>query len=173
MCSAMSKPTLTVTKDFTKQFNEVIARFKSDAVVVGIPEDKTDRKEVGEINNATLLALNHFGSEKLGIPPRQPLTIGIRNAQPAIAEQFKIAAQSALSAGPKALTQYYERAGSIASSAVKKVINDQEGIQAPAPSTLKARQYLTKAGFKGTKALVVTGQMRNAITWVVKSLWGK
>lgn len=167
----MSKPTLKVT-DRTKEFNEVIARFKNDAVLVGIPEDKTDRKEVGPINNATLLALNHFGSENIGIPPRQPLTTGIRNAQPAIAEQFKIAAQSILKDGPKAITKYYERAGSIAASSVKKVINDQEGIQAPAASTLKARQYLTKAGFSGTKALIVTGQMRNAITHVVKSAWG-
>ncbi|MFI5416190.1 MAG: hypothetical protein ACHQXJ_02430, partial [Nitrososphaerales archaeon] len=68
---------------------------------------------------------------------------------------------------------YYERAGIIAANACKKVINDQEGLKPPAPATLKARKYITASGFKGTKSLLVTGQVRNAITYVVKSIWGR
>jgi len=168
----MKQPTLTVTKDFTKDFNEVIARFKKDAVLVGIPENDQAREGDEEINNATILAINHFGSEAAHIPPRPVLTIGIRNAQPAIAEQFKQLAQQALKKGASTITQYYERVGLIASNSVKRVINDQEGIAPPSPATLRARKYLTKSGFKGTKALVVTGQLRNAITYVINSVWG-
>ena len=171
----MSKSTLIVNSDFTEKFKETVSRFKRDAVLIGIPESDAPRKddEVDGINNAALLAINHFGSPKQNIPPRQPLTIGIRNAQDDIAETMKNTAIAALKIGPRALEVGYARAGFIASSAVKKAINDQDGILPPSAATLKARKYLTKAGFKGTKALLVTGQMRNAITFVVRSVWGK
>ena len=173
----MSSPYLKVTSDFTKTFNETIARFKKDAVLVGIPQDESAREPEDDesdspMNNAGLLALNHFGSEEANIPPRPVLSIGIAKAQDAIAEQFKVCAQTVLSKGPAALETYYERAGIIASNACKKVINDQEGIAPPAESTIKGRKYATKAGFKGTKALLVTAQMRNAITYVVNK-WGR
>ena len=32
------KPTMTVTSDFTENFNAIIKRFKNDVVLVGIPE---------------------------------------------------------------------------------------------------------------------------------------
>lgn len=168
----MSKPSLTITSDFSEKFNEAIKRFKSDSVLVGIPESDGQRDDSQPISNAALLAINNFGSPINNIPARPVMAIGIKNAQDAITEQFKLCAKEVLSKGPAALATYYERAGIIASNSIKKVINDQDGIEAPAASTLKARKYLTKAGFKGTKALLVTGQMRNAITYVVKSIWG-
>lgn len=161
----MKKPTLEVTADFTKDFMEVIARFKNDAVLVGIPYDHTQRDDDDSINNATLLAINNFGSPSNNIPPRPVMQIGIKNAQEPIAAQFKLAAQNALKQGISALNQYYERAGIIASNAIKKAINDQEGFPGPSEATLAARRA---KGFKGTKSLIVTGQMRNAITYIVK-----
>lgn len=161
----MSKPYLRVTSDFTEKFNDIVKGFKNDEVLVGIPSDNTDRKE-GEINNATLLAINEFGSPMNNIPPRPVMATGIRNAQDAIGEQFEKAASQALSKGLSVLPTYYERAGIIAANSVKKAINDQDGIEPPSESTLAAR---ARAGFKGTKSLIVTGQMRNAITSVVRS----
>jgi hypothetical protein len=168
----MSEPTLTVTSDFTAKFKESIKQFQKDVVLVGIPQEDGPREEGAPINNATLLAINNYGSPANNIPPRPVMQIGIRNAQEAIAEQFKIAAQTVLSKGGAAIGQAYERAGMIASNSIKKAINDQEGIEPPSDATLKARKYIGKSGFKGNKALVVTGQMRNAITYVVKSVWG-
>lgn len=161
----MSAPKLTVTSDFTADFNKIISKFKRDAVLVGIPEQETERKEDAPINNATLLAINNFGSPANNIPPRPVMAIGIRNAQEAIADQFKLAAQGALSKGLAVLSVAYNRAGLIASNSIKKAINSQEDIKAPSEATLAAREA---AGFKGTKALIVTAQMRNAITYVVK-----
>lgn len=160
----MSKPTLTVTNDFTKEFNAIIKKFRKDEVLVGIPEeDDTREDDDAMIGNAALLAINEFGSPMNNIPPRPVMAIGIRNAQEEIALQFKLCVQSVLSKGFEALDIYYNRAGLIASNSVKKAINSQEGIDGPADSTLAARK---RAGFKGTKALIVTGQMRNAITYV-------
>lgn len=157
---------VTVTKDFTDQFNEAVKRFKNDNVLVGIPQEETQRPSDQLINNATLLAINHFGSPAQNIPPRPALSIGIKKAQPEIAEQFKLAVKGVFGGeGFEALNKYYERAGIIASNSVKKVINAQEGIEPPSEATLAARK---SAGFTGKKALIVTGQMRNAITYVVK-----
>ena len=171
----MSKPTLTVTKDFTEQFNSIVKGFKNDKVLVGIPSDETERQandveDKAPINNATILAINTFGSEKNNIPPRPVLQMGIQDAQDEIADQYAKAFKGALTKGLSALAVYYERAGIIASNSVKKVINGQGGIvdgpiEGPAASTLANRR---NKGFSGTKALIVTGQLRNAITYVVK-----
>lgn len=170
------KATLKVTSDFTEDFNAIIKRFQKDRVLVGIPEEDDSRKpydsesgaQENNFGNAAILAINHFGSEEAHIPPRPVLSTGIRNAQAPIAAEFKKATIGALSEGLGALDRAYERAGIIAANSCKKVINDQEGLLAPADSTLRARKYLTKSGFKGEKALLVTGQVRNAITYVVK-----
>jgi hypothetical protein len=162
----VSKPTLIVTQDFTYQFNEMIKKFKKDNVLVGIPETTTTRSDDSSINNATILAINEFGSPANNIPSRPVMKIGIKNAQDEIAEQFKLAAQKVWEQGYSALDTYLNRAGIIASSSIKKVINSQDGILPPAESTLKARRA---AGFSGSKSLVITGQLRNSITWVVRS----
>lgn len=161
----MSKSSLKVTNDFTKEFNETIKRFRNDVVLVGIPESDKARKDDEPINNATILAINEFGSEAAGIPPRPVMAIGIKNAQEQIAAEFKKAAVQALSKGLAALDVFYNRAGIIAANSIKKAINSQEDIQGPSEATLKAREAV---GFKGTKALIVTGQLRNAITYIVK-----
>ena len=170
----MSKPQLKITSDFTQDFNDIVKRFKNDSVLVGIPEKDNEREEKekiqgAEFGNAAILALNHFGSEEAHIPPRRVLPQGIRNAREEIAEQFKKAAIGALSEGQSALAIYYERAGTLAANSCKRVINEQEGILPPSDATIRARKYLTKTGFKGEKSLLVTGQLRNAITYVVKS----
>lgn len=160
------KPSLKVTADFTDQFNETIKKFRHDAVLVGIPEQKTDRKKNNEqITNAALLAINVFGSPANNIPARDVMSIGLRNAQKEIVAALKDGAVLALSQGFSAMDRAYERAGIVASTSIKKAINDQIGIEPPSDATLAARQA---RGFKGEKALIVTGQMRNAITYVRK-----
>lgn len=169
----MSEPTLKVTTDFTKDFNKIIAKFKRDQVLVGVPAEESPRnageskenEEQGPITNAALLAINHFGIDSLHIPPRPVLEIGIKLAQDDIAEALKNATIAALSQGASAVSKYYERAGIIASNSVKHVITDQIDIQEPAESTIAAREA---AGFKGKDALVRTGQLRNSITYVVQ-----
>lgn len=162
----MSEPTLTVTADFTENFKKVIDQFRKDKVLVGIPEAETARQDDDPIGNAAILALNEFGSAKNNIPARHPMKTGIGLAQKEIAEQFKLAAQKALSQGSADVSrQYYVRAGIIASNSVKKVINDQTNFVPLSVNTIEARRRL---GFMGTKALIVSGQLRNAITYVVK-----
>ncbi len=158
-------PSLTVTKDFTRDFMEVVKRFKHDQIVVGIPAEDDSRDGVSAVGNAQILAMNHFGSPANNVPPRPVLEIGIRRAQKDIAEEFRKAAINALSRGFSELDKAYNRAGSIAAQSCKKVINEQIEIDPPAESTIAARESM---GFSGDKALLVTGQTRNAITYVIR-----
>jgi hypothetical protein len=166
------QPTLTVTSDFTADFNRIVKSFQRDAVLVGIPAADTTRDDDAPITHAALLAMANFGSPANNIPAWPVMAIGIKNAQDAIAEQFAKAAKEVLTKGTGALETYYDRAGFIASNSIKRVLNDQEGVPSgkPEDSTMDARK---SRGFKGTKYWVVSGQMRNAITYVVKSVWGR
>lgn len=165
----MSKPYLKVTSDFTEDFKKVITRFKNDQVLVGIPEGKAARS--GAINNATLLAINNFGSPANNIPARPVMQNGMDNCKEELAQAYKNAVKNALSKGLASLEIYYERAGIIASNSIKKAITDQDfegggdNNEGPAESTLAARK---SKGFRGTKSLIVTAQMRNSITYIVK-----
>lgn len=167
----MSKPTLTVTSDFTQILNGIVKKFRHDDILVGIPEDDNERKEGDPIGNAALLAITNFGSPLNNIPPWPVMAIGIRNAQEDIAKQFFLCAQELMSAvvrgraGTDILEKYYHRAGIIASTSIKKTINSQEDAPALSQVTLAARK---SRGFKGNKRGIVTGQMRNAITYVVR-----
>ena len=165
----MAKPTLKVTKDLVSNFNDLIKSLKDEQVLVGIPESKSARKQAEENNgvtNAFLLMINEKGSELNHIPDRQPMAKGIRLAKNEIAEQFKKCAQNVLSSGKQAINIYFNRAGFIASSSIKNVITNQIDIEPPSKATMIARKYL---GIKSEKALIVTGEMRNAITHVVRS----
>lgn len=159
-----AKPFMIVTKDEVKNLTDSLSFLQDKQTLVGIPADESQR-EGDNITNAAILAINEFGSPANNIPASRPLATGIRNAQAAITEQFKKAAQSVLTKGQLALDQYFERAGIIASNSVKLAINTQDGMDPPAESTIRARE---SRGFKGIKRLIVTGQLRNAITYVVR-----
>lgn len=164
----MSKPFMKVTSDFTDDFNNIVSKFKKDVVLVGIPEDDSTRDAVDgkspQINNATILALNNFGSPLQNIPAWPVMEMGIEQAQEDIAEQFKSAVKNSFNKGLSALDIYYNRLGIIASNSIKKVINSQEDAPDLAESTLASRK---REGFRGTKRLIVTAQTRNAITYVI------
>ncbi len=160
----MSKPFLKII-DLTSAFMDCVDALKVKETMVGIPEDENGRED-GEINNASLLFINNFGSPAQNIPARPVMAIGIRKAQDAIVLEMEKAAKAAFTKGPAILDKYYERVGIIASSSVKRVINSQEGILEPSQATLDSRK---RRGFNGNKALIETGQMRNAITYVVRN----
>lgn len=165
-----------VVFDGTKKFQEAMKALAVTDVYVGIPQESDERQvdrmaETGEVemNNASIGYIQENGSELAGIPPRPHLVPGIRNVEKEIANEFKLAAQKAFK-DPSAVFKHYTRAGIIASNSVKKVITNQEGFEPLAESTVAARKA---SGAKGEKALLRTGQYRNAITYVVGETTGK
>jgi len=151
-----------ITKDNTKNLLANIEALASKRVYVGVPGEKANRS--GPINNAQIGYISENGSPVNNIPARPHLVPGVRDALPAIEKVLKVSAKAAMKL-PDAAEARLERAGIIAALSVRKKIVSQEGFQELSPGTLKARK---RKGFKGTKALIESGQYMNAITFVVR-----
>ena len=154
---------LKVVYDGLEKFKEALKLLSSTNVLIGIPEQKSEREEDTPITNAAIGYINENGSDLNNIPPRPHLVPGIKKVQTEITEEFKKAALKAFS-NPGAVVQHFTRAGIIASNSVKKIITSQDGFEEISEATKKARE---NNNFKGEKALIVTGQYRNAITYVI------
>lgn len=163
------KSKLVIKNDSVREISKIIDLLRDKRTLVGIPQNGSNRDpqtgEYGPINNAALLFINNFGSPDNNIPPRPVMDIGIRLAQDDIASEFRLVGEAALDKKTESLNKYYERIGIIGSNSIKRVINDNLLIDEPSEATLEARK---RKGFGGKKALIVTGQMRNAITYVVE-----
>lgn len=180
----MSRLKVEVDKfaDVVKSINSLVGK----EVLVGIPEDKAEREdqeEQGPMNNATLGYIHENGSPAANIPARPFLVPGIRDAQGRINDRLKKAATAALDGNQSNAVDEMSAAGLVAQNSVKGKINSGDFVPL-ADSTLRARARRGRKGAKaelesrkegnapGTadaKPLIDTGQLRNSISFVVKS----
>ena len=149
--------------DNTRKVFEGIALLGRLHVSVGIPQDDSKRKEGDAINNASLLYIHENGAAEVGIPARPTLKPGIKDASKEIVRRLEMAGKAALDGKPSSVRAQYAAAGQAGASAVKRKINSNVGPPLK-PGTLAARR---RRGLKRTNTLVDTGQMRNAVTYVV------
>lgn len=159
-------------------------------VLVGIPET-VGQRENEPVNNATLGYIHEFGAPAANIPARPHLLPGIRAVQDRIIGQFKLATNAALSGEGSKTDGFLDRAGVIATNSVKQRL--RSNIPPPLkPATIRGRKYSRgtksrRAGEKeylaliaqgaepgsaqsaaGIVALVNTGQLLRAYTWVLR-----
>jgi len=162
-----------------------MSKITKQELFVGVPQDKTVRKdEKAAMNNATLAYIHDNGSPANNIPARPFMKPGIEASSGPVAQRFKAAAKQALHGELAAAKSNLNAAGLAAQSAIKNAIN--EGIAPPLKdATLKARirnktavkgakmelasrQAGNQAGMAYAKPLVATGQLRNSISYVLK-----
>lgn len=157
---------LTITKDDVAKVVQSIKALSGKYVVIGIPAPKSPRTD-GPIGNAGIGYVQEYGSPARGIPPRPFLAPGVRNAGPQVTALLRRAAMAQIgdNAHGGALDDALNRAGIVASDAVRRVIRAGDGMAPLAPSTLAAR---ARKKFKGTKPLIHTGQLLRSITYVVR-----
>lgn len=132
-------------------------------VLVGIPLSESGRKD-GMLTNAELGYIHENGSAANNIPPRPFLVPGVRAASEKCVNVLKQYAVKQIT-GKGTIEQGLNAAGLIAQSSVKKRIQTSEGIAPLSEKTLKARE---RAGKKGTRPLIRTGQLINSITYVIR-----
>ena len=154
---------IQVKVDISAQVLINIREIPSEKLLVGIPAEENARGE--EIGNAALGFIHENGSPARNIPPRPFLVPGVRDAEPQAVAMLAVPTAEALTKGKDALAKGYERAGLVCQAAVKKRIVSQEGFAPLSPRTIAARE---RKGYKGTKALIRTGQLLNSITYVVR-----
>jgi hypothetical protein len=145
-----------------------ISALSGKAVQVGYPRDGGRRKMSDDLSNASLAYLHEFGSAAKNIEARPFLIPGVRKAHDKIGSALESTIKNLFS--PGALDKGLNIAGLAAQNSVKATITKGEGFKALSEETLKDRR---SAGFKGTKPLIRTGQLRNAVTYVIKTARGK
>jgi hypothetical protein len=161
----------TTTKTLIDRLPEVargIRTLAENRVYVGVPASKAGRSG-GEISNADLAYIHENGAPTVGIPARPFLKPGVASIRRWVEETLVKIGRSALDGRPEAVTRGLNALGLRAQSAVRAKIN--EGVPPPLrPGTLAARR---RRGRTGTKPLIDTGQLRNAITYVIRRVTGR
>jgi hypothetical protein len=131
-------------------------------VLIGIPEDKTIRKE-GKVNNAELLYLHTNGSELQGIPKRPVIepAINANGNKEAIIEELKESARLTLSGKYSEAVQQLNKAGMLGQNVSRLWFTDQRNGWPPnSPKTIAKK--------KSSRPLIDTSQLRKSIIYVVR-----
>lgn len=143
---------------------------QSRDVLVGIPAEKIQRRD-GPMNNATLGYIHETGAPEANIPARPFLKPGVRNAEPRFSSYFRQAGQYALKGDLGGVNRALNAAGQVTADSVRAVIT--AGISPPLKQSTvnsrRARHKNRKADSpEAVTALIDTGQMYRAITYVVR-----
>lgn len=183
---------LKMSRDGLADLRASLATLANSEVLVGFPEETTERGDAeeieeskGPITNAALGYIHDNGSPEVNIPARPFMIPGIENAKEAVTDKLGQMARAVVTkgAGQDRVAQGFEQVGSIAELAIKNKIN--EGIPPPLSEyTLQERARKGRKGAKeelalrakgeepGTqlaKPLVDTAQMRNSVKYVVRA----
>jgi hypothetical protein len=160
---------VTLTRDRLPELLRSVKELTKRTVQVGVPDEDADRKPVeGEsepITNAALAYIHENGVPEKNIPARPFMVPGIDSAKERITKQLVKAGEAMLDTGSKTeLDKALGRVGLIAQSAIQNKITD--GPFAPlAPKTIAERKA---RGNESDKPLIDTGQLRQAITFVIR-----
>ena len=159
---------LTVLRDTLKSALAQVADLTTHKVMVGIPDAKAERTaepdEKRPASNALIGYVMENGLPERNIPARPHLVPGVKDAQERTTKYLEQAARAALDGNADKMMQALNAAGLAAQASVRAKITDGPFV-ALAEATLAERK---RAGFKGTKPLIRSGQYRNAISYVVR-----
>jgi len=164
------------TVDNTKEFRKAVREAIDKRVLVGIPEKGSARntqatakrmKIKGRINNAQLCYIHTHGSPMHGIPARPIIEPALEAADNKARTAMILgnAARALFKAQPAQAKLHLHQAGLFASSAVKRWFTDSRNNWAPNAPSVAAHKRKNKPGV--IRPLIDTGQLRNAITYVV------
>ncbi|WP_293797224.1 hypothetical protein [uncultured Pantoea sp.] len=157
------KSGLTIRSDNAAAVLASLKAIASKDVLVGIPEEKSERDDV-PFGNAGIGYINENGSPAQNIPARPHLVPGVRSVDEQTLPHLRAAAQAAMSGNTAAAEMELNRAGALAANGVKRYMTIT-GFTPLADSTINAR---IARGRTGDKPLIDTGQYRRAITYVVR-----
>ena len=162
------KVTTLQTKDGLASLEASLRLLTKRQVLVGVPADKDYRSPTSDdqpINNAELAFIHDKGSPAQNIPARPFMEPGIEEGMVPIKDAMKKTANAALEGRPEDVDKGFIAVGLVAQAAIRNKLVEGP-FQALAPSTLAARR---RRGFVGTSPLNVTGQLRNAISAVIRN----
>lgn len=127
-------------------------------VLVGIPQEEDSVREDG-VTNAELMYIHSYGSPINSIPARPTIEPAIEKNRVVIAQILRGGMAGTLTGNLASGDAALKRAGTFAVAKAKEMFGSSE-LAPNAPSTIR---------MKGSSApLIDTGQLRNAITFVIR-----
>jgi hypothetical protein len=185
----VNKIGLTVKSKMSyEQISQDLLKLTDVEVLVGFPEDTTDRPpsedEPAGITNASLAYIHDQGAPESHIPARPFMIPGMKACQEKVADKLGQLLKAVVNGkGVNVIAQGFTQVGIIASLSIKDTINN--GIDPPlAIATLQARARRGRKGAKEelkrreqglppstafAKPLVDTGELRNAVSYAIRS----
>lgn len=182
-----TKAGIHVKQDRLADLHQNLAELVKREVLVGFPEESTERdpseEEPKDITNASLGYIHDNGQPEVNIPARPFMLPGMEEAADPVATILGNLAKKLLTAKTKiTVEQGFHRAGLKAQATIRRKIN--EGIPPPLSEfTLRKRAAKGRKGAKKelmlraqgeapstqfAKPLIDTGQLRNALTYVIR-----
>lgn len=159
---------IDVKVDRLAEFNSAVKELTKNACYVGYPEETTGREPTPDdpvpITNAGLAFIQDNGAPEANIPPRPFMHPGINDAKDPIEKRLKTTALQALDGDVFGVKKGLMAVGLTAQASIRAKITDGPFIPLK-PATLAARR---RKGFMGVSPLIVTGQLRRAVNFVIR-----
>lgn len=156
-----------VTLDKVPQLTKSLKALAETRVMVGVPGDKAGRKgDEGPINNAALMKIHEDGAPEVNIPARPVVGPTIKENTGTITHGLKLAGDKALDGDINGMMKMFNALGITIQNKMRAKITD--GLAPPlAERTLAGRRA---RGRSGEKPLLDTGQLRRALTYVLRKV---
>lgn len=155
--------TVKIVKDRVPAMLKAIKDLTSLEVLIGIPDANAGRDD-GAISNAEIGYLMETGSPVQNIPERPFLVPGVESVRDKVSKRMRSGAEAALDGRTADVEGTLTSVGITAENAVKAKITDGPFVPL-SPRTLAKRRA---RGRTGEKPLIDTGQLRRAVTHVVR-----
>jgi len=153
-----------IKTDRLKEVLQSINGLVQKEVLVGIPDSAPERKDDVPLSNAAIGYIQETGSPANNLPARPFLVPGVASAQDKTLPQLQKSVEAALDGDLPRAEKRMAAAGLAAQKSVLARINSGISPQLK-DSTLAARR---RRGRTGTVPLIDTGQLRNAIVYVIR-----
>ena len=188
--------TLTaIAKDYSQSMNRIksekelanlLKSLSKLEVLVGVPQETTDRKGEGGVTNAQLIMLHTKGSPLQNLPPRPIIEPALEQSETKqmITDGLKDILQALLNRDPSSAKKNMKILGQHSVNAVQNWFDDPRNSWTPdTEKTIiakmkkkykgkKKRKEATESALAGVQGinvtLVDTNQMRKAITYVIR-----
>lgn len=158
--------------DNYRSLKRAIDFIKNHEVYVGIQDSGNEREEEqnNEVTNAELLYIHTNGSPVRNIPSRPVIEPAIRNDSERLHKMMAKSAQYAFDGDNEKALDQLKKTGMRGQNISRDWFYDEDNGWPPdSPGTIQAKKSKHKVKGYEPRTLIDTGQMRNAITYFVKT----
>lgn len=170
---ASQNVTVRVTFDKTKKIVDAMRLIANTRVMAGIPAEKglrePEERESQPLNNAEIMYIHEFGDAASHIPPRPVIYPAMKAIRKDVIWLMGRILKRGMSGDISWVDRGFHALGIMAQNALRKRISDGPFVPL-SPRTLAARRA---KGRTGDKPLIDTGQLRRALTYVIRKIIGR